>query len=126
MAVRLARLHGTRATAPALLALRRLGAKMVETCNPCLRVPMKPYYPPLGITRQEAARAYLQHGTFEDAAGALGCSESNVQRHVHRTTTRVRRSTHAFKHVRTPQGVIVRVRLEADEFPTDRVPRPTR
>jgi hypothetical protein len=87
---------------------------------------MSNYYPPLGITKDEAARAYVEQDTFKGAAEALGCSIGNVQRHVHRTTTKVRRSGKAFRHVRTPQGGIVRVKLAPDEEPTYTMPRPTR
>lgn len=85
-----------------------------------------PYYPPLGITREEAARAYVEQDTFKSAAEVLGCSIGNVQRHVHKTTTKVRRRGRAFKHVRTESGRIMRVRLEPGEEPRDTVPRPTR
>jgi hypothetical protein len=83
------------------------------------------YHPPLGITHEEAAEAYQEEGTFKRAAERLGCSKINVMYHVHQTTTKVRRSTKAFQHVRTPNGII-RVRMAPDEEPKDTVPPPTR
>lgn len=84
------------------------------------------YYPPLGITKEQAAEAYMQTGSIEKAAQLLGCVFSNLQHHIHRSGCRVKRYNGAFKHVRTPNGGIVRVRLEPLEQPKDTVPPPRR
>lgn len=103
------------------LLVRMEGHRPIRpTMNP------RPYYLPLGITKEEAARAYVEQGSFYAAGVLLGCHPETVRHHVHRTTTKVRRQVAAFKHVRTPQGGIVRVRLSPGEEPRDTVPRPTR
>lgn len=86
----------------------------------------RPYYPPKGITREDVARAYEAAGSMEGAAGMLGCSSRNVGHHLHRSGAKVRRWDGAFKHVRSPNGGIMRVSLRPDEEPKDTVLAPTR
>lgn len=81
------------------------------------------FYPPKGITCEAVARAYAEAGSIEGAAELLGCSPNTVEHHIHRAGVKVARWAGAFKHVRTPKG-IMRVRLRPDEQPKDTVPPP--